>query len=171
MSKYFALLRGINVGGSTIIPMPELKFICTDIGLKDVCTYIQSGNVIFESELTEVKLKKKLEEALLVKRQKHITVIIRTVHEMETVIAGNPFPDAEPSRIGVMFFAEPVPTDISSLITTTGREKAKISGREVYIHYPDGMGRSKLKLPKIFQEGTVRNMNTISKLISLVKNQ
>ena len=171
MPKYIALLRGINVGGNTILPMSDLKFICTDIGLKNVRTYIQSGNLIFESELSEIKLKKKLEEALLVKRQKQIPVIIRTIQEMETAIAGNPFPGAEPSQTGVMFFAEPVPREISSSITTTGHEKTVISGREIYIHYPAGMGRSKLKFPKIFQEGTVRNINTINKLIRLGKGR
>jgi len=66
-----------------------------------------------------------------------------------------------------MFFAEPLPKDFLSGISTPGQEEVILSSREAYIHYPDGMGRSKLKLPKVSEEGTVRNINTISKIIGI----
>jgi uncharacterized protein (DUF1697 family) len=166
MKTYIAFLRGINVGGNTSLPMAELRAVCTDIGFGNVRTYIQSGNVIFESEFPEEILIKKLEQALHVKEQKHIPVIIRTAREIESVISRNPFPDAKPSQVGVMFFVDPVPKDLLKDVTITGPEEVEIFGREIYIHFPNGMDRSKLKLPLV-QQGTVRNINTITKLVEL----
>jgi uncharacterized protein (DUF1697 family) len=167
MKKYIAFLRGINVGGNTILPMVKLTSICNGIGFKNARTYIQSGNVIFESELSEEILVKKFEQALHASEQKHIPVIIRTKKELESVISCNPFPNAKPAQVGVMFFANTVRNDLLNGVTIPGPEEVKIHGREIYIHYPDGMGRSKLKLPKMDQEGTVRNINTVTKLAGL----
>lgn len=101
MKTYIAFLRGINVGGNTILPMSELKSLCTGIGLINVRTYIQSGNVIFESELSEKVLTHNLEQVLQTSKQKHIPVVIRTVKELESVISGNPFSNAKPDKVGV----------------------------------------------------------------------
>nr|WP_321353010.1 DUF1697 domain-containing protein [uncultured Methanoregula sp.] len=167
MKKYIAFLRGINVGGNTRLPMAKLTSLCTGIGFKNVRTCIQSGNVIFESELTEEILIKKLEQALLASEQKHIPVIIRSEKELESVISCNPFPDAEPAQVGIMFFVNPVPDNLLTGVPVPGPEEVKIHGREIYIHYPNGMGRSKLKLPTMDQEGTVRNINTVTRLAGL----
>jgi uncharacterized protein (DUF1697 family) len=170
MKTYIAFLRGINVGGSTSLPMAELRTICNDIGLKNVRTYIQSGNVIFQSELPEEMLIKKLEQALLVKGQKHIPVVIRTAGELELVISRNPFPDGNPSQVGVMFFVDSIPAGLLKDVNITGPEEVEISEREMYIHFPNGMGRSKLRLP-LAQQGTVRNINTVTKLIELSREK
>lgn len=167
MKTYLAFLRGINVGGNTILPMAELKSICNEIGFKNVRTYIQSGNIIFESELSEEILMKKIEQSLYIRKKKHIPVIIRTIEELESVISCNPFSNVKPSQVGVMFFTKPIPKDFLSGVFTTGPEKVKVAKREAYIHYPEGMGHSKLKLPKIAREGTVRNINTITKLVEI----
>lgn len=163
MKTFIALLRGINVGGSGKLPMAELRTLCEDIGFKNVRTYIQSGNVIFESNFDEKALNEKLSLALQNEMQKQIPVIIRTVDELESVVAANPFPDEIPSQVGVMFFAEKVQENLLDHQVIPGREEVKISGREIYIHYPDGMGRSKLKL-SIEKQGTMRNMNTAMRL-------
>ena len=167
MKTYVAFLRGINVGGNTVLPMARLKLMCDDMGLRNVHTYIQSGNVIFESELSEEKLVKRFESSLQAREKKHIPVIIRTGLELGSVIARNPFPDAKPAQVGVMFFAKPVPRGLMGGVAVAGPEEVKISGREIYIHFPNGMGHSKLKLPPMEQQGTVRNINTISKLAAL----
>ena len=167
MKTYIAFLQGINVGGNTLLPMAKLKSICNGIGFINVRTYIQSGNVIFESELSEEMLVKKFERALHASEQKNIPVIIRTKKELESVISCNPFPNAKPAQVGVMFFANPVPKDLLKGVTVPEPEEVKISGRDIYIHYPNGMGRSKLKLPKMNQKGTVRNINTVTKLAEL----
>lgn len=152
------------------LPMVELRTLCNDIGLENVRTYIQSGNVIFQSEFPEEMLIKKLEQALYTKGQKHIPVIIRTIGELELVISRNPFPDGKPSQVGVMFFVDAIPTDLLKDMTITGPEEIEIFEREIYIHFPNGMGRSKLKLP-LAQQGTVRNINTVTKLIELSREE
>jgi uncharacterized protein (DUF1697 family) len=169
MTTYIAFLRGINVGGNTILPMSELRSICEKLGYQNVRTYIQSGNVLFESELSEEELMTSLEQALWQAKQKHIHVVIRTITELEKVAADNPFPQAEPARVGVMFFSRPVEGNFLSDVSTTTGEEVKTGEREAYIYYPNGMGRSKLKMPKQAAEGTVRNLNTIRKLVEISK--
>ncbi len=166
MKTYIAFLRGINVGGNSIIPMSELKAMCEEIGFAKVRTFIQSGNVVFESQFTEVELVKQLEDVLFQKKQKHISLIIRNAEELELVPQTNPYREAEPSKVAVLFFKDPVPTQLSDF-KTTGPEIFEAHGREIFIHYPDGMGKSKLKLPKWAQNGTARNINSVNKLVEM----
>ena len=167
LTTYICFLRGINVGGHALLPMIELKALCEKLGFERVRTYIQSGNVILESPLAEDALVKQLESALQKKMGKRIAVALRTIDELDDVLKKNPFQKAEPARVGVMFFAKPVQKDFLDRVSTSTGEEVKIGKREVYIHYPNGMGRSKLKFPKEAEEGTVRNMNTVRKLIEL----
>lgn len=167
MEIYIALLRGINVGGHNPLPMSELKSLCAETGFKNVRTYIQSGNAIFESAVTEEQAIKKLEQTLKTRLTISVPVMIRTVPELESVLTRNPFPEAKPARIGVHFFTSPVPKNAFKDFKNPGPEEVIISGRELYVHYPAGMGRSKLKLPKLPEKGTVRNMNTVAKLVQL----
>lgn len=166
MKTYIALLRGINVGGSGKLAMEELRTICMEVGFENVRTYIQSGNVVFQSELDEKSLCGMLEQGLKNKMQKHVPVIIRTAAEMESVLVSNPFPKANPAQVGVMFFAEAFDRNLYKDLVIPGGEELKITGREIFIHFPDGMGRSKLKLP-MEKQGTVRNINTITKLVKI----
>ena len=163
MATFIAFLRGINVGGNTILPMEKLRTICIETGLLKVRTYIQSGNVLFISDLEEEELIKKMEESLESQVGKHIPVIIRSAKELETIIFKNPFPDANPSQVGISFFTKIVPENYLRDFVNTEPEEIVVSGREIYIHYPNGMGHSKLKLPKMQEQGTVRNINTIKK--------
>jgi uncharacterized protein (DUF1697 family) len=169
LTTYIAFLRGINVGGNTMIPMPGLKSMYEKLGFANVRTFIQSGNVLFESKLAEKMLVKKMERALQQKMHKDIPVVIRTSKQLESIVANNPFSKAKPEQVGVMFFPEPVQKELFKGISIPGPEKVEISGREIYIHYPNGMGRSKLKLPALPQKATVRNINTITRLVALSK--
>ena len=138
MSTYIALLRGINVGGNNIIPMTELKAMCEGIGFKNVRTYIQSGNVVFESNLTEGKVADKMERELDSKVGKNIHVVVRTSEELESVLAKNPFRKENPAKTAVWFFTDPVPGDLLKGFIYQGPEKIKLLYREIYIFYPDG---------------------------------
>ncbi len=169
MKTFIALLRGINVGGHAILRMEELKTLCVNLGFNKVRTYIHSGNVLFESNLAENKIIEAMESTLQEKLQKPIPVILRTAAEMELVVRGNPFHDANPSQVGVLFLTYPIANDFFKDYEYSGPEEIVISARELYIHYPNGMGRSKLKLPKTIQQGTMRNLNTIKKLNELCK--
>jgi uncharacterized protein (DUF1697 family) len=169
MQIFVALLRGINVGGNNILPMTELKGLCEKAGFKNVRTYIQSGNVIFESKVPEEEAVVKLQYALKSKLQNPVSVLIRTIEELETIIFNNPFSSANPSQVGVLFLEHTVDKSLVKEFSNKETEEIIEGEREIYIHYPNGMGRSKLKFPKSSKNGTVRNINTVKKLGELAK--
>jgi uncharacterized protein (DUF1697 family) len=92
--------------------------------------------------------------------------LVRTRAELQAIIKVNPFKSAEANRVLVLFMDEPLPRDALKGLQIPGREKVRVEGREIFIHFPDGMGRSKLKVP-FAQTGTGRNMNTVVKLAAL----
>jgi uncharacterized protein (DUF1697 family) len=169
MAVYIALLRGINVGGTGILAMKDLAAMCGKLGFANAQTYIQSGNVIFECGLKEDAVRLKLEEALQVKMGKKIHVMVRTPSEMRATLEANPFPDKEPSKVAVVFLADKLPAASLRGLTGPGGEQVRAGRRELYVYYPEGMGRSKLKLPLGGAAATVRNVNTVAKLISLAE--
>jgi uncharacterized protein (DUF1697 family) len=166
MNAYVALLRAVNVGGTGKLSMSDLKAMCERAGFLKVRTYIASGNVVFASRMSEARIKAALEAALEAYAGKPVGVLVRTAAEMAAVVAGNPFPDAQPSRTVAIFLDEPPPRD--AVARTTGRadEEIRLGKREIYVHYGDGMGRSRLKIPAA-KAGTARNINTITKLAEM----
>jgi uncharacterized protein (DUF1697 family) len=170
LAIFIALLRGINVGGTGILQMKELAALCERLDFKDVRTYIQSGNVTFTSSLSEDAARSRLEKSLVVKMGKKIDVMVRTPAELRFVLSHNPFPNKEPAKVAVAFLCEPPPKDLLKNVVAPGGEQVQLGKREIYIYYPDGMGRSKLKLPLIGIASTIRNINTITKLVDLTGN-
>ena len=166
MPVYIALLRAINVGGTGALPMTELKAICDALGFEDAKTYIQSGNVVFRSADSEKTAGEKLDEALGEKLGKKPGVMIRSRREMEAIAGNAPFPDAKPSFVLVHFLPEAAPKDALDKISAPDGEEAVFSGREIYVHYPIGSGKSKLKLSAL-KAGTSRNINTVRKLVEM----
>jgi uncharacterized protein (DUF1697 family) len=166
MVKYVALLRAVNVGGTGKLPMADLKAMCSDAGFTQVETYIASGNVVFESKVTPSKVKSELEKRLHEYSGKPVGVAIRTAAEMQAVLKANPFPKAEPKFTAVIFLDEPPPADALKLAKGVKDEKMRSGLREIYVHYPSGMGRSKLKIPAA-KFGTARNINTVTKLTEM----
>lgn len=166
MTAYAALLRAINVGGTGKLPMSELRALCEELGFDDVKTYIQSGNVVFRSELSEARVKAALEEALAKKMGKPVAVLVRTHAELAKTLAHNPFPDASPSRVLVLFLDDKPPKGALDDVIAPGGEELSLHGRELFIHYPNGMGRSKLKVPFV-KDATSRNVNTLTKLVEM----
>jgi uncharacterized protein (DUF1697 family) len=167
MNTYIAFLRGINVGGNTVVSMKELAAICTHLGFEEVRTYINSGNVIFKSSRQEGELQAILETELLKKTGKNIGVVIRSVQDLEQLLQDNPFPEAVPSQVGVFLVTGSVEKKVLTEFVISGREVVVPGMREVYVHYPDGMGRSKLKWPPSLKRGTMRNINTLTRLATL----
>ncbi len=166
MTAFIALLRAINVGGAGKLPMSELRGLCAEAGFDDVRTYIQSGNVVLKSKLGEAKVKATLEAALTEKMGKPASVIVRTLAELKAAQQRNPFPDAKPAQVIVLFLDKAPPKGALADVVIPAREELELHGRELYVHYPDGQGRSKLKLP-FAKEGTGRNLNTIAKLVEM----
>ncbi len=166
MTRYVALLRAINVGGTGKLPMSDLRAICEEAGFADVQTYIASGNVLFESKAATAKVKGELEARLLTHVGKPIDVVLRTAAEMSAVLKANPFAKAEARHTYAIFLDEPPPADALARVAGQQDEEMRIGKREIFIHYPTGMGRSKLRIPAA-KTGTARNMNTIAKLAEL----
>jgi uncharacterized protein (DUF1697 family) len=171
MRIHIAFLRGINVGGNNIIPMSKLREMCIELGFTEVRTYIQSGNVLFRSDISEHEIIARLEKSLETQVGKHISVIIRSAKELETVISKNPFSDSNPAQVGISFYTQMVHENYLNDFVNPGPEEIVVSGREIYIHFPNGMGQSKLKLPKMQEQGTVRNLNTVGKLVEMSREK
>jgi uncharacterized protein (DUF1697 family) len=169
MAVYIALLRGINVGGTGILAMKELTAMCEKLGFATPRTYIQSGNVIFESGLDADAVQHKLETALHARMGKKIDVIIRTPAEMRAVLDVNAFPKKEANKVAVFFLTAKPPVKELGGLVCPGGEQVRAGSREIYVYYPDGMGRSKLKLPLGGAAATVRNVNTVMKLVKLTE--
>lgn len=168
MTTYAALLRAINVGGTGKLAMKDLVAVCEAAGFTEVATYIQSGNVVFKSRLSEAAVTTKLEVALAKQVGKPVGVMIRDADELASVIARNPFRTAAPNQVIVFFVPKPLARAALKDVVIPGREELKADGREVFVHYPDGQGRSKLKLP-FADVGTGRNLNTVSKLVDMTR--
>ena len=166
MPSYIALLRAVNVGGTGKLPMADLKAMCEQAGFKSVRTYIASGNVVFESGKSPAQVKSALEKLLEAYAGKPVGVLVRAAAEMAQVLADNPFPHAAPNRTVAIFLDAAPPEDTVAKASGLKEEEIALGKREVYVHYGDGMGDSKLKLG-VQKEGTARNMNTVAKLAEM----
>jgi len=166
MTTYIALLRAVNVGGTGKLPMSDLKDMCVEQGFVRVETYIASGNVVFDYHLPPQVVQTKLEKRLHVYAEKAIGVFVRTAAEMRTILKKNPFLDKDP-RLTYSFFLNEKPHS-SALDGVRGRdgEEIRLGRREIYVHYPKGMGQSKLRIPTATL-GTARNLNTVAKLVEI----
>src|SRR6266700_3042839 len=166
MTRYVALLRAVNVGGTGKLPMADVRAICRDAGFTRVETYIASGNVIFESKSAASKVKAELEARLLAYAKKPIGVVLRTSAEMAAVLEANPCPRAEPKFTYAIFLDQRPSRDALEHAAGQNDEEMRLGDREIFVHYPSGMGRSKPRIPAA-KTGTARNMTTIAKLAEI----
>jgi uncharacterized protein (DUF1697 family) len=166
MTSFVALLRAVNVGGTGKLAMADLKSLCEAAGFHSVRTYIASGNVLFESNLSERNVKREIEKKLAAHAGKPVQAMVRTAAEMAAIAAANPFPKAPGNRTVAIFLDEAPPADAFDGITGRANEKLALGTREIYILYGDDMARSKLKVPAA-KNGTARNMNTVARLAAM----
>ena len=166
-TAYAALLRGINVGGVTL-PMADLKALCEKEGYGAVRTYIASGNVVFTCSAKEAAVRTALEKALAKHTGRTVPVLVRTAAELEATVAANPFPGVAGNRLLVFFLPDPPPKNVLAGVEAPDGEELAVRGRELFVHYPNGMGRSKVKVP-LWNVGTSRNLNTVVKLAELTR--
>lgn len=174
MPVQIALLRGINVVGNNRIRMEALKAIFESLGLKNVRTYIQSGNVVFEGPQKGIAAK--IEAAIEAAAGFRPAVIIRTPAQLREVAAANPFTAeaaAEPAKMHVFFLdATPTPSACATVeALNTGPERLHFAGSELFIFFPTGIGQSKFPFARLDRllktPATARNWNTLLKLIEL----
>jgi uncharacterized protein (DUF1697 family) len=159
--------------------MPELKALHETLGLKNVTAYLQTGNIIFESADTDTnQLTAQLASAVVQKFGFHVEVMVRTAAELKALVARNPYlnqPAKEPQWIVVMFLAgRPEEAAKQALRSAySGPEEFAIDAQELFIYYPEGIGRSKFTNAFIEKKlkvlGTARNWNTVAKLLELTQ--
>ena len=170
MPVFVALLRAVNVGGTGKLPMSDLVAMAQAAGFQRVRTYIASGNLVLESPGTEGQVKAALEDALARYAGKPVGVMVRTAAEMAAVLDANPFPNRAPNHTVVVFLDASPPDNWRDGVVAPGGEEVRAGVREFYIHYGEGMARSKLRLPAA-AEGTARNINTVTRLAAMAREQ
>ena len=185
MVTHVALLRGINLGGHNKVAMADLREVVASLGHEDVATYIQSGNVVFSSsESDTAALAAELEDAIGERTGVRCGVIVLSGAQLAQVARDNPY-SGEPNlrAVHVVFLpAEPAPEMIASVAEAQdtvaqkgSRDTAQYVGRALYLHTPDGFGRSELATlltragrPLSKQgAGTARNLATVRKLLDM----
>lgn len=176
MVIYIALLRGINVSGHNKIKMAELRSTLEALGLSQVQTYIQTGNVLFKSEESQEQLRLRIEDAIKANFGISITVVLRTAEELERIIANCPYADvnlAKGESIHVSVLTEAPPQKVVDLLASSERnnDKYHIHGREIYFLFRQSILDSKLakNMQKLGNAATTRNWNTMNKVAALAK--
>jgi uncharacterized protein (DUF1697 family) len=182
MPRYLALLRGINVGGHNKVAMSDLRDLAAGLGHDDVATYIQSGNLLFSTAETDpAKLAEVLELEIAARLGVRPAVVVVSAAELAQVIASNPFPAEEnPKCLHAVFRRDvPDPADVAAVADAVQQARragqgddAVIVGRTLYLHTPDGLGRSDLAARLLNSRkqavGTARNWATVTKLMAML---
>lgn len=171
--RQVSLLRGINVGGRTMVSMGRLRDVYAGFGAEDVVTVLQSGNVVLRYAGTPTQVSRLAEAAIASAFGLRVAVIGRTQADLQRILRVTAFEDAIPSQRFVVFLSgEPERGSERELAGVTApREMVLLVGSELHMHLPDGAGRSRLQLPVIEKKlgvtGTARNWNTVMKLAAL----
>ncbi len=176
---YISLIRGINVGGHKLMKMEALRALYASLDLSGAQTLLQSGNVVFSTDDADRQgLIRRIGEGIEQSFGFSADVILRTAGEWNDMMARNPFQRQakdEPGRMLVMCLRKAPTKDakVGLMEAHKGPEKLAFSGRELYLFYPDGIGRSKLTNVLIERHlqlpGTARNWNTVKKLAAMAE--
>jgi len=178
MQAIIAMLRGVNVGPHKRISMNALRALYGSLKLRNAQTYVQSGNVVFASNERKLSaLCKRIDDAFEKTFGFRTAVILRTAAEMREVIAKNPFAerkDIQPNKLLVTFLAEEISPEAQNQLEAikVGPEEIKAYSRELYVYYPNGVGRS--KLPAVMDRamkkaGTARNWNSVTRMLEMAE--
>lgn len=179
MPTHVALLRGVNVGGRNRVAMADLREVVSSLGHSDVATYLQSGNVVFTSAAA-AGLAIALEQAIADRADVRPQVVVLSRAELAEVVATNPYGhEADPKRVHAVFrVVEPGPDERTAVALAVrdsrqrgARDDASVVGRTLFLHTPDGFGRSDLaaRLARRPGSGTARNWATVTALLRLLE--
>jgi uncharacterized protein (DUF1697 family) len=167
-----ALLRGINIGPNKRISMSDLRSIVEALGYTDVETYLQSGNVVFTPR-GKGDHAERLSEAIAKETGHEVAVVVRTAKELAGVVAANPYPATDPTKVVVAFLGEQLELGQLGLgdLGPYLPDELTVHGRQIYVSVPNGQGRSKLmealyrsRLPTTI---TIRNWRTVEALAEM----
>ncbi|HYD36504.1 MAG TPA: DUF1697 domain-containing protein [Allosphingosinicella sp.] len=172
MARLIALLRAVNVGGRKL-PMAELRDLCVELGWKQVETYIQSGNLVFHAKGRSEALEARLEKAIKERFGLDVPAIVRTASQWADCLAANPFAEVArraPNRLQLLVSKRPPAAGAAEKLTERAQagERVEPAGGALWLHYPEGVGRSKLT-PALIDKAcgspsTARNWRTAVKL-------
>jgi uncharacterized protein (DUF1697 family) len=169
-----ALLRGINIGPRQRVSMPELRALMEELGHTDVETLVQSGNVVFTSRAKPATLEQQLEQAIEERLGVDPKVVVRTRDELATAIEAHPLPvPADPKNLHVTFLSGKPAAAVREKLEAADfdPDRLRFAGREIYVLYDSGMGRSELAKQlgraKLGVAATDRNWNTVTKLLEM----
>lgn len=176
MPTWIALFRGINVGGHNVLPMAELRSDLESLNLKNVRTYIQSGNVVFDSTAkSAASLAKRIARRTEEQHGFRPQLLLLSREDLLAAVESNPFPQAvaNPKTLSFFFLAEPARDPDTKALdrAKTPSERYELTDGVFYLHAPDGLGRSKLAAGVERHLGvvtTARNYRTVEKLLSMV---
>jgi uncharacterized protein (DUF1697 family) len=174
MPRYVALLRGVNVGGKGRMAMADLRACVERIGHEDVATHIQTGNVLFRTPVRSAeKVATAMEDAVEADLGFRTAVMVRTAAQLTAALDENPFPDVDPAALHIAFLRErPSAARAGALVAPDGPDEVAVIGREVHLHHPGGMGRSKLSgawlEKRLAVPLTVRNRKVVTALRDLL---
>ncbi len=177
MPTYIAMLRGINVSGHNIVKMERLRASFESLKAREVRTYVQSGNVVFQlAAHPPAPLARRIEARLLRDFGFSVAVLLRTARDLKSLTTNNPFlrtTSIDPSKLHVTFLSEaPGKAAVLKLdALATGPDRFHVAGREIYLHCPEGYGRTKLSntaFERILSvSATTRNWKTVNALLEL----
>jgi uncharacterized protein (DUF1697 family) len=176
VTRLVALLRAVNVGGRKL-PMPELRALCAELGWDEVETYIQSGNLVFAAAGEPEALEAELEKAIERRFGLDVPVVVRTKRQWTALARANPFPgaaEAEPNRLQLLVSKKPPRGDAAAKLAerADAGERAEAAGGALWLHYPQGVARSKLTPAAIDRAigspATGRNYRTVSRLVEML---
>jgi uncharacterized protein (DUF1697 family) len=175
VATYVAFLRGVNLGPSNKISMPSLRAMAEDLGYTDVATYINSGNLIISSTKKATTVEREISDAIKKTFGRPIDVTVRTSAQLKKILAENPYPDGNPSQVTVAFLTKTPAADAQDKVAAVAAdyEPFTFAGQQVYVHYTQGLGKSKLaeKFSAIIGvSSTVRNIRTVEKALALCGN-
>jgi uncharacterized protein (DUF1697 family) len=178
MARWVVFLRGVNVGGSGALPMKDLVALMEGLGCKNVRTYIQSGNALFDGTKADAtRVAKQLGAVSLKKRAFEPRLLVLSATELEAAAAANPYPQAAiatPQFLHLFFLTEkPDAPDLEALYAVkASHEEFTLAGKHLYLHTPKGFGTSKLAAKAVQRLGvnaTARNWRTVTRMLTMAR--
>jgi uncharacterized protein (DUF1697 family) len=167
MTAYVALIRAVNVSGTGKLPKEDLKKMGEACGFDDCRTFINSGNLLFSTDLKEAEVKKRIEQRIAEHFCKPVPVYVRSAAEMAEAVARDPFTDDKPSRRFAQFIDESPTQAMLDEARDVAGERMALGPRLLYVSYGEGIGKTRLKLPAV-KQGTARNMNSVARIADLL---
>jgi uncharacterized protein (DUF1697 family) len=167
LTAYVALVRAVNVSGTGKLSNEKLQAMGEACGFENARTFINSGNLLFTSDLAERTVKARLEEEVAGHFGKPIPVFVRSAGEMSEAAARNPFGDDKPSRVMAHFIDEEPAQAMLDDARDIAAVRLALGPRLIYVSYGEGIGKTKFKLPAV-KQGTARNMNSVAKIADLL---